>query len=190
MKKDFKKIVNFLFEVGTSRNVFRSHRQTLRNTNDSIADHSFRAAIIGLILSEMEGVDENKVIKMCLLHDLAELRTGDANFINKFYQKQEEDNAIKEQWQKIPQGEKIILLLEEYNKRKTREAIVAKDADLLDQILLQKEYLLERPGDFKKWHLYTEKQLKTKSAKKIAFLIFKTNPLEWLYAFAKSKKVM
>ena len=125
---------------------------------------------------------------MCLLHDLAEIRTGDANFINKYYRVEQEEKAIQGQWKDIVGGKKVISLLKEYNERKSKEAIVAKDADILDQIFLQKEYLFHRPYDFKKWHDNMERQVKTKSALKIARLVFKTRTMDWLYDFAKSIK--
>ncbi len=189
-KNKLKTIVNFLYETGTGRNIIRSHSQysILRTANDSIASHSFRTAIVGLILAELEKVNQDKVLKMCLLHDLAELRTGDANFINRFYRTEHEGRAIKDQWKDIVGGEEIIILMEEYNERKSREAVVAKDADILEQIFLQKEYLSEKPYDFKKWHTHMEKQIKTKSALKIAKLAFKTNPTGWLYDFTDSIK--
>ena len=187
-KNNFKTIVNFLYEVGTARNIVRGHCQLIRNADDTIAAHSFRTAIIGLILAELEETNEDKVLKMCLLHDLAEIRTGDANFINKYYRVEQEEKAIQGQWKDIVGGKKVISLLKEYNERKSKEAIVAKDADILDQIFLQKEYLFHRPYDFKKWHDNMERQVKTKSALKIARLVFKTRTMDWLYDFAKSIK--
>jgi len=41
--------------------------------------------MIGFILAKLEGADREKVLKMCLLHDLAEARTGDANYLNQQY---------------------------------------------------------------------------------------------------------
>lgn len=183
-RNNLKKIVNFLYEVGTAKNIVRSHCQVLKNANDTIAAHSFRVAIIGLILAGLEKVNEDKVLKMCLLHDLAELRTGDANFLNKYYRVENEEKAIKDQWKNIVGGKEIISLLNEYNKMKSKEAKVSKDADILDQIFSQKEYLSHRPYDLGKWHAYHKKRLKTKSALKIARLVFKTETMDWVYDFA------
>ena len=194
-KNNLKNIINFLFEVGTARNILRSHHQLIKNSNDTIASHSFRTAIIGLVLAGLEKVkNKDEVFKMCLLHDLAELRTGDANFINKHYLVQDEKKAIEDQWDKIIGGREIISLLKEYNQKKTKEAIVAKDADILDQIFLQKEYLSKRPRDFKKWHALHQKRLKTKSALKIARLVLKAGSMDWVYdnfssSIKKNKKL-
>ncbi|MDD5146077.1 MAG: HD domain-containing protein [Candidatus Pacebacteria bacterium] len=186
--KKIEKIVNFFFEVGTAKNLLRNHHQVLKQSNDTIASHSFRTAIIGLVLADMEKANKEKVVQMCLLHDVAELRTGDANFINKFYRVENEENAIKEQWDDIPGGKELVRLLSEYNARKTQEAIIAKEADNLDQIFLQREYFSENSYDLKKWHGHIAKNLKTASGRKIAGLAMKTNPLKWLYDFSESKK--
>ena len=182
--RKLEKIINFIFEAGTGRNIVRSPHQVLRQANDTISSHSFRVAIIGLILADMEKVNKDKVVKMCLLHDIAELRTGDSNFINKFYRNEEEKKAIKDQWVEIPGGKEIIKLLSEYNARKTKEAIVAKDADNLDQIFLQREYLPEKSYDLRKWHNHITRKLETTSARKISNLALKTNPIKWVYDFS------
>jgi len=188
INKKLEKIVNFVFEIGTAKNVIRSHHQYLRNANDSIAAHSFRTAIIGLVLADLEKADKDKVVRMCLLHDLAELRTGDANFVNSFYRTENEEKAIKDQWSNVPVGKETIELLKEYNKRKTKEAVVAKDADNLDQIFLQREYLPENSSDLKRWHNHIVQKIRTISARRIADLALKTNPLKWLYDFADLQK--
>lgn len=186
-KKKLNKIVDFLFEVGSLQNMQRMHSQVLRLADETIAEHSFRTGIIAMVLAELEDVDKEKVMKMALFHDLAEARIGDANFVHHFYVKQEERRAYHEQLKDIPGGEEIIKLLDEFNKQKTKEAVVARDADRLDQILLQREYLQDKPQDFKLWHQNMAKDLKTKSAKELAREIKKHNPLQWVYNFARRK---
>lgn len=88
-KNNFNRISDFLFEIGTLRNMKRMHCQALPQANDTIASHSFEVAITGITLAKMERADENKVLKMCLFHDMAEARTGDKNFIHSHYVKQE-----------------------------------------------------------------------------------------------------
>ncbi len=187
-KKKANRIVDFLFEVGTMQNMKRMHSQYLRLAKETIAEHSFRTGIIAKVLAELEGADDNKAMKMGLFHDLAEARTGDANFVHKRYVKQEERKAYKDQLEEVPGGEEIIKLLDEFNKEKTKEAIVAKDADRIDQILLQKEYLQGKPYDFERWHKNIAKGLQTKSAKQLAKEIKERNPLQWLYDFSDRLK--
>ncbi|MBU2592529.1 HD domain-containing protein [Patescibacteria group bacterium] len=184
-KKKLGKIVDFFFEVGTLQNMRRMHSQVLRLAEETIAEHSFRTAIIAMVLAELEGVDKDKAMKMGLFHDLAEARMGDANFVHKLYVKQDEKRAYTEQLENVPGGSEITTLLDEFNECKTKEAIVAKDADRIDQILLQREYLQNKPGDFKLWHENIAKDLQTESAKELVEKIKERNPLQWVYNFAK-----
>lgn len=178
-------LADFIFEMGTLRNMKRMHSQVLPNSNDTIASHSFRTAIIAYLLADLEGADKDKVLKMALFHDIPEARTGDANFINKFYSEKKEKLAYQDQTRNIVAGEEIKSLLKELSEKETREAIVVKDADILDQIALQKEFLSEKPEDFTKWHEFSAKKLKTKSAKLLAESIKNRNPMQWFYNFDK-----
>jgi putative hydrolase of HD superfamily len=188
MEKELKKIANFLFEIATLRRLTRSHRQVIQDVNDNISDHSFRVAIIGMILAKLENCDENKVLKMCLFHDLVESRTGDANFINKIYLDLHEDEARKDQMEGLPIKKEILEILQEYEKRETKEAIVAKDADLLDQMILQQEYFQNDKSNRDRWQNHTERDLKTESAKILAKEIRESNPFEWLYQLSEQKR--
>jgi putative hydrolase of HD superfamily len=184
---NIKRIVNFLFEIATLRRLTRSHRQVIQEVSDNVSDHSFRVAVIGMILAELEKSNVNKVLKMCLFHDIAEARTGDANFINQQYLDLHEKQARKDQMQELPISNEILNLLKEYEEHQTKDSIVAKDADLLDQMILQQEYFYKDKKNRNIWQDYTEGRLSTESAKKIAQQIRNSNPLEWLYDLAEQK---
>jgi putative hydrolases of HD superfamily len=181
------KIVNFFFEIATLRRMIRNHKQVLAGASDNISDHSFRVAIIGMILAKMEECDSNKVVKMCLFHDICEARTGDANWVHQQYIKSDEDAAREDQMEGLPIKNDISALLAEYEERESLEAKVAKDADLLDQMILQQEYLYERDFDRGKWQDHTEEQLLTENAKALAKTIRGTNPMEWVYQISDDK---
>ena len=57
---------------------------------ESVADHSYSMAIMGMVISDLDNYDSEKMLKMILLHDLAESKIGDytPNQISK-------DNKIK-----------------------------------------------------------------------------------------------
>jgi len=184
---NIEKITNFFFEIASLRRLIRSHRQVVQGADDNISDHSFRVTIIGMILAELEKCDVNKVIKMCLFHDLEEARTGDANFINQQYSDLKKKEATEDQLKELPIEKEILQLLEEYVKRKSKEAIVAKDADLLDQMILQQEYFYKDQKNKDIWQSHTLKGIKTDSAKELAKKIETSNPLEWLYKLAEEK---
>lgn len=184
---DSKKIVNYFFEIASLRRLTRSHRQVIEEVSDNVSDHSFRVAIIGMILAKLENCDENKVIKMCLFHDVAEARIGDANFINQQYVDLHEEEARKDQAEGLPIGKEVLEFLNEYGRLQTKESIIAKDADLLDQMVLQQEYFYNDKKNGKRWQDHTEKGLKTESAKVLAKKIRLSNPFGWLYQLAEKK---
>ncbi|MBU0546568.1 MAG: HD domain-containing protein [Patescibacteria group bacterium] len=181
------KITNFFFEIASLRRLTRSHCQAIQEANDNISDHSFRVTVIGMILAELEKCDVNKVIKMCLFHDLEEARTGDANFVNKQYLDLKKEEATEDQLRELPIEKEVLQILEEYIKRESKEAIVAKDADLLDQMILQQEYFYKDQINRDIWQLHTLKEIKTDSAKELAKKIETSNPFEWIYKLAEEK---
>lgn len=179
------KIANFLYEIGTLRKIPRMHMQAFltNDTSDNIATHSFRVPFIAWMIAKAEGLDPYKTAMMALMHDLGEVRTGDHNWIAKRYIKIEEDQIIEEQLGPLPDGE-LLILAKEYKERMSREAIAAKDADLIDQILLLREYAHQGNKEAERW-LTTERShkrvdaLKLLTSKKIAEAILQTNVYDW-----------
>lgn len=181
------RIADFLFEVGTMRKLMRMHRQVLLtdDMSDSISSHSFRVAIVGWFLAKEEGADLYKTTMMCLLHDMNEARTGDHNWLHKRYVKIFEEEIDEEQLGELPYPD-LKVLIDEYQERKSLESIIAKDADLIDQILLLREYEWVGNKEAMKW-LYEKdkdggnrlKRLKTKSAVKLAEAIYTRGPSGW-----------
>jgi len=89
-------LANFLFEVGMLSRTPRSGNQFLGSGQESVAEHILRTAFVGYILCKMDdSLDERKVLKMCILHDLPEARTGDMNYVNKKYVRVDEKKPWK-----------------------------------------------------------------------------------------------
>jgi len=187
-KGQIKKAASFLYEVGTMRKLARAHRQTLLtdDLSDNISSHSFRVIWIGWVLAKEEKANADKVIKMCLAHDISEVRSGDQNWVHKKYVKVFEDEIMSDQTKDLPMEKDLVEILNEYNERKTKEARVAKDADLIDQILLLKEYVRQGNLEAADWLGKNKgrgnvqyKLLTSNSAKKIADEILKQKPHDW-----------
>lgn len=183
-----KRIANFLFEIGTMRKLSRMHRQTLLTDDDSdtIASHSYRVALIAWILAQEEKADPYKTVMMALLHDVAEARTGDHNWVHKRYVKVFEDEVHQDQFSSLPFPE-LKQLIDEYVQRESKESIIAKNADLLDQVLLLREYEWQGNKEASIW-LHGKgkekgnaqlKKLTLESAKKLDRAIYTTSPSEW-----------
>ncbi len=179
-----KQLANFLFEIGTLRKISRSHQQFLASDlSDNIASHSYRVSMIGMFLAEQEKADIKKVLMMCVTHDTSETRSGDQNWVHKKYLKVYEDEIIDSQFSFLPKNSEIKKFIKEYHERKTLEAKIAKDADLIDQILLLKEYAHAGSKEAVSW-LKGKAQFKliqTRSAIKLAKQIYSTSPSEWWY---------
>ena len=73
-----KGLARFLFEAGMLKKMRRSGYPFLGSGGESVADHCFRAALLGYMLPfSQEGVDAPRVALMLMHHDLAEARSGD-----------------------------------------------------------------------------------------------------------------
>lgn len=194
---DLKQVSQFLYEVGTMRKVARMHCQTLLtdDMSDNTATHTFRVVVIGFFLAKMEGTDPYKVMLMCLLHDMAEARTNDHNWIHKCYVVEHEDQVLEEQLGKLPYGESAEVA-HEYSERESPEAIVAKDADILDQVLLLHECVWQGNLEAQQWldgkrkkspYNYL-KYLTTESAKTLGKAIYDEEPSSWWCGLYQNKK--
>jgi len=181
-KRTMKGMINFLFEVGMLKKTPRTGYQFLGSGQESVAEHSFRTAIIGYILSHQEPeADLKKITLMCLFHDLHEARTGDHNYVNKRYVKVDEDGAVQDLAKNIPSGHEIISLTSEFNRGESLEARISRDADQLDLILELKEKQDLGNRYAKEWLYYAEKRLITENAKKMAQEILTTDSTEWWF---------
>jgi len=111
---------------------------------DTVAEHSYRAMLMGYIIALQEGADTTKVLKMLLFHDLPETRLGDLHKIAaKYVDKDSAEKQIaQEQAHLLPDalGQEFLVLLDEFNTALTLEAKCAKDADKLELAFQAKEF--------------------------------------------------
>lgn len=178
-----KNIANFLFEAGMLKRTPRSGFQFLGSGAESVAEHIFRTTYIGFALGMMEkNVDVDRLIRMCLFHDLPEARTGDLNYVNKKYVIADERKAIRDLADTLPFGKELIEIINEYEAGATYEAQLARDADQLEMILALKEYkdIGNRYAD--EWLGFSLKRLRTETAKQLAQVILETDSSLWWFS--------
>lgn len=133
-------LANFLFEVGMLSRTPRSGYQFLGSGKESVAEHVLRTVFVGYTLCKMDdSLDEFRVLKMCFLHDLPEARTGDMNYVNKKYVHVDEEKAVSELTESLFFGDDIKAAIDEFNRKKTKESLIARDADQIALILQLKE---------------------------------------------------
>lgn len=177
-------ITNFFYELGQLKRVKRSGWWTINIKDpESVAEHSFRAVMIGYILAKLEKADDKKVMLMCLVQDIPEARLNDLHKIGQRYIdfKEAEKKALKEQVSVLPDEIKkeILEAFDSYQNDKSKEGVVARDADLLENAIQAKEYLEVGYKDAQNWIDNVRKLLKTESAKKILGLVEKMKSTEW-----------
>lgn len=178
-----KKIANFLFEAGMLKRTPRTGFQFLGSGSESVAEHIFRTVYIGYTLGSLtEDVDTDRIIKMCLFHDLPEARTGDLNYVNKKYVKADSEKAVNDLAGTLPFGSEIRELILEFEKGESIEAKLAYDADQLELILALKEYkdLGNKYAD--EWLEFALKRLKTDIAKELSKTILETDSSMWWFS--------
>ena len=177
-----KDLINFLFEVGMLKKTPRTGYQFLGSGKESVAEHSFRMALIGYLLSLQEPkADAMKTTLMCLFHDLHEARTGDHNYVNKRYVQIDEDKAVQDLAKGLPIRDEIVSLTREFSKGESLEACISRDADQLDLILSLKEEQDLGNAYAREWLHYAVKRLQTESARKMAQEILQTDSTEWWF---------
>ena len=112
---------------------------------ESVAEHSWRLALMAMLLSgeeEFAALDMNKVIRMCLIHDLGESFTGDIPAFLKSRDDTGTEIDIYREWVKrFPERQKQewLDLLSEMEALETKEAKTYKALDKLEALIAHNE---------------------------------------------------
>jgi len=180
-KSSLDRLANFFFEAGMLQKMERSGNKFLGSGNASVADHSFRTAIIGFTMARRAGADAFKVMAMCMFHDLEEARTGDLNYLEQRYCQSDDKRALSDALKNLPIENEVHSLIEEYSALETMEAKIAKDADTLELIFFLKEEKDKGNQQADNWLRGTLLRLLTDEAKKLAEAAMEVMYYEWWY---------
>lgn len=119
------------------------HSYTSSGRHESVAEHSFRLALMAYMVSdEVPEIDTDKVIRMCLIHDLGEAITGDIpSFEKTDSDEAAEDSAVSGFVNQLPEYWKKQLgeMYSEMNELKTPEAKLYKALDKLEAVIQHNE---------------------------------------------------
>lgn len=166
----------FISQVGRLKNVPRTgwlDRGVPLGEAESVADHSFRVALMAWLLAG-DGLDRDRVLKLALLHDLAEAATGDLTpyapdevprtddaarraFLEQRHlpqperaaaKRRAEDDAFAAMTKDLPGRlrDELAALWAELSARETPEARFVKQIDRLETYLQSREYAARYPG--------------------------------------------
>lgn len=119
------------------------HSWTSSGRHESVAEHSWRLALMALLVrDEFPRLDMDKVIRMCLIHDLGEAFTGDIPTFEKTKEDEAKEEKVFNEWIESfpsPYREEFVELLQEMNQRVTEEAKLYKALDNLEAVIQHDE---------------------------------------------------
>ena len=141
------------------------------NNAESVAEHSYSTAILSMLIGDSLGLDTNRMIKMALIHDLAESTIGDYMPGENNNKKAEENAAMKELLNTLPETLKkeYNKIWEEYQKNETKESKTVHEIDKLEMGLQSIEYSKTLPDNKNAKYFYDRSInfIKTEKIKKI-----------------------
>lgn len=175
------RLTDFFHEVGMLRHTPRSGYAFLGSGKESVAEHSYRVAVMGYALARLGGLDPARVTFLCLFHDLHEARTGDLNYVNHRYGSLDARAALEDCVRGTGLEGDILPLWEELSAAGSPEAQLAHDADQLD-LICNLKVELERGNAFAaRWLESAVARLQTPLGRQVAETVLRTDSSRWWY---------
>lgn len=115
------------------------HCYTKNGRRESVAEHSWMMTLMAYFLKdEFPTVDIDRVIKMCIIHDIGEAFTGDIPVFNKTADDERREEELLNNWVKsLPANynTETADLYKEMAEQETAEAKVYKAIDCLESLI-------------------------------------------------------
>lgn len=119
------------------------HSYTSGGRHESVAEHSWRITLMAFLLrDEFPELDMDKVLRMCLIHDLGECFTGDIPSFLKSGGDEERERSALETWVAslpAPYSVELKTLYAEMDALETDEARLYKALDKLEAVIQHNE---------------------------------------------------
>lgn len=119
------------------------HCTTTKGRRESVAEHSWRISLMAFLLRhEFPELDMDKVVDMCLIHDLGECFTGDIPTFVKTDSDRDTEDSLLHQWVlSLPPelSRDMAALYEEMDAQQTPEAKLYKALDKLEAVIQHNE---------------------------------------------------
>ncbi len=111
---------------------------------ESVADHSYSMAVMSMMISDLENYNSEKIMKMALLHDLAESKIGDhtPEQLDKKEKMELENNAFHKIIENLPDliKSQYLQIWQEYQENSSPESKMVHQIDRLEMALQAKVY--------------------------------------------------
>ena len=119
------------------------HCTTTQGRTESVAEHSWRVSLMAFLLRrEFPDVDMDRVVDMCLIHDLGECFTGDIpTFVKTDSDRSAEDNLLDQWVSSLPEevASDLKSLYAEMDAQETKDAKIYKAMDKLEALIQHNE---------------------------------------------------
>lgn len=179
----------YLFEMGHLKHLNRAGWLLLGVAKpETVAEHSFRVGIVGVLLAALDGADVGRTAALCLFHDAHETRIGDVPSVGRAYVTTAVPDAVTaHQTSAMPDSvaNTVQELAAEYEATETRESRLAHDADKIETLLQALEYQTQG-YDTAAWRETSLTALRTDAGRHLAQAIGSADPHAWWSAFAAS----
>lgn len=115
------------------------HCYTSKGRHESVAEHCWMVTLMAYFLrDEFPEADMDKVMRMCLIHDLGEAFTGDIPSFDKTAENERTEEQLLQEWvDTLPENyrEEMTALYSEMDARQTQEAKIYKALDNLEAVI-------------------------------------------------------
>jgi 5'-deoxynucleotidase YfbR-like HD superfamily hydrolase len=160
-KMKWEKLINFFDEANQLKKVKRQG-WVVENIEspETVAEHTFRTALMCMFLGKNKKLDMEKVLKMALVHDIAEAKIGDIITYWRYEKAAPKEEKLKKEREAIQKmvsdlGDKEIFdLWDEFDGLKTKEAKFVRQVEKLEMSLQALEY--EKEGQNLKGHYHRQ----------------------------------
>lgn len=119
------------------------HCYTAKGRHESVAEHCWMMTLMAFFLrDEFPEADMDKVIRMCIIHDLGEAFTGDIPAFDKTAEHEQTEELLLRQWvDSLPERprQEMTALFDEMERRETAEARIYKAIDALEAVIQHNE---------------------------------------------------
>ena len=161
------------------------HCYTSGGKRESVAEHSWRISLMALLLrDEFPDADIDKIIRMCIIHDLGEVFTGDIPTFLKTDSDEKTEAELLSAWVNSlpsPYDAEFAALYDEMARLETTEAKIYKALDGLEALISHNE------SDLKTWSENEFSLNLTYSDDKVAFSPYLTSLRELIRSETKNK---
>lgn len=185
---EIRQLTGFLHEAGHLKRTKRAG-WWIAGVKDpeSVAEHSFRAAVVGYVIALLEGVDAERTATLCLFHDVAEVRLGDVPSTGRqFVTTAPAADVVAVQTAGLPEAVSgpIRDVVAEFDGLASHEALCANDADKLECLLQAREYQVQGVADVQPWIDTMQAAVRTAAGQRLAEAARTLPPNQWWYEIA------